>query len=64
MQIENFLAAYPEAKENPELYVARSLMKQYHWDKSEKADRENEIILMDFIEEYNYLVDKIKNYEK
>lgn len=64
MEIKQFIETYPEAKQNPLKYSVESIMKSKNWWKgNEREDIENSILLQDFVEEVNDLVDLIKNYE-
>ena len=64
MEIKEFMAQYPDAKDNPLKFAVDSLMIKYHFTKSERADIENSIILQDFVVDANLLVKEINNYGK
>ena len=64
MEIKEFLAQNPQAKDNPLKYAVESGMKFMHFDKSEREDIQNSILLQDFVEYVNDLVEQIKTYEK
>ncbi len=64
MLISEFLAQYPEAKENPDKYIVEHLMRVKGWAlDSETNFIQTSILLQDFCEERDYLVKEIKNYE-
>ena len=59
MEIKEFIAQNPGAKDNPLKYAVESGMRMMHWTKSDRADRENSVLLQDFVEYVNELVEEI-----
>ena len=59
MNTKEFIAQNPGAKDNPLKYAVESGMRKMHWTKSDREDRENSILLQDFVEYVNELVEEI-----
>ena len=63
MLIDEFLATYPKAKENPLKYAVESKMKEKGWGGNERRFIEDSILYQDFVEEVNDLVNNINKHE-
>lgn len=65
MEIKQFLETYPEAKENPLKFAVESGMRHMHFDDGNEVDFvTRSILLQDFVEYVNELVNNINKYEK
>ncbi len=64
MLISEFLAQYPEAKENPDKYIVEHLMRVKRWAlDSDTNFLQTSILLQDFCEERDYLIEEIKKFK-
>lgn len=64
MLIQEFIAQYPQAKENPLKFSVDSEMKQFHFDSGSEGERVTKsVLLQDFVEAVNSRVKEIEEYE-